>query len=180
MDSNRSRTGVLVGLAAAAGAFGVAAMMSAATAPTARADDYTEIIANVNDTFAIGHGELSDAFTDFGSGDPSEGLAQLFAGVDSDVVGVPDSLIIGTAEALSNEAIGTGGTPFYFAAPTDFSDALSVAQTDFSDGLADFHDAATALAGGDYGYAVEYVLDGLNDTGIYSVQDLLLGAAVSF
>jgi hypothetical protein len=182
MDSNKSRTGVLIGVAAAAGAFGVAAMMSTATAPTARADDFTEIIANVNDDFAIGQGELGDAFTDFGSGDPSDGLAQLLAGVETDVVGVPDSLVIGTAEALSNEAIGTGGTPIYpLSAPlTDFSDVLSVAQTEFSDGLAGFNDAATALAGGDYGYAVEYFVDGLNDTSIYSVQELLLGAVASF
>ena len=47
MDSNGSRTGVLVGLAAAAGAFGVAAMMSAATAPTARADEFSDIVNGV-------------------------------------------------------------------------------------------------------------------------------------
>jgi hypothetical protein len=34
----------LIGVAAAAGAFGAAAMMSAATAPTARADDFTDVI----------------------------------------------------------------------------------------------------------------------------------------
>ena len=36
-----------IGLAAAAGAFGAAAMLSAATAPTARADDFTDILSNV-------------------------------------------------------------------------------------------------------------------------------------
>jgi hypothetical protein len=38
----------LVGVAAAAGAFGVAVMMSAATAPTARADDFTDVISEVD------------------------------------------------------------------------------------------------------------------------------------
>jgi hypothetical protein len=57
MDNNRSRTGVLVGLAAAAGAFGVAAMMSAATAPTARADAFTDMI----HTFSVSLRRISPA-----------------------------------------------------------------------------------------------------------------------
>jgi len=48
MDSNRSRFGMLIGLAAAAGAFGVAVMMSAVTAPTARADDFSDVISAVD------------------------------------------------------------------------------------------------------------------------------------
>jgi hypothetical protein len=61
MDSNRSRFGMLIGLGAAAGAFGVAAMMSAATAPTARADAYSDIISAVDGDFAAGEAEFASA-----------------------------------------------------------------------------------------------------------------------
>src|ERR1700689_2795012 len=74
MDSNRSRTGVLVGLAAAAGAFGVAAMISAATPPTARADDFTDIVNAVEAELAFGQAAFTTASTDFGSSDVTDGL----------------------------------------------------------------------------------------------------------
>jgi hypothetical protein len=44
---HKSSRAVLVGLGAAVGAFGAAAMISAAIAPTARADDFTDIIDDV-------------------------------------------------------------------------------------------------------------------------------------
>src|SRR5271168_493275 len=69
MDSNRSRAATLIGVAAAAGAFGVAAMMSAATAPTARADDLTEIVNAVDGDFANGTADFNTAFGDFSGGD---------------------------------------------------------------------------------------------------------------
>jgi hypothetical protein len=50
MGHNRSRA-VVVGLAAAVGAVGAAAMM-AATAPPARADDLTDIVKAVDGDFA--------------------------------------------------------------------------------------------------------------------------------
>jgi hypothetical protein len=46
MGQKRSRV-VLVGLSAAAGAFAAAAIISAAVAPTARADDFSDILANI-------------------------------------------------------------------------------------------------------------------------------------
>ena len=55
MDSNKPRIQILIGLAAAAGAVGAAAMVSTATAPTARADDFTDIITYVDADFADAH-----------------------------------------------------------------------------------------------------------------------------
>ena len=109
MDSNGSRTGVLVGLAAAAGAFGVAAMMSAATAPTARADDFTDIVNGVEAELAYGQAAFTTAFTDFGSSDVTDGLQALVNGSYDDLVGAPDSLYIGTVEALTNETVVPAG-----------------------------------------------------------------------
>jgi len=73
MDSNRSRAAALTGVAAAAGAFGVAAMMSAASAPTARADDFTDVISGIDGDFTAGAGALTNAATDFSGGDFAPG-----------------------------------------------------------------------------------------------------------
>ena len=45
---------IAVGVAAAAGAFGVAALISMATAPTARADDFTDVINAVDFDYSTG------------------------------------------------------------------------------------------------------------------------------
>ncbi len=86
MDNNRSRSGVLVGLAAAAGAFGAAAMMSAATAPTARADDFTDIVNAAEGELAFGQTAFTTAFTDFGSSDVTDGLQALVNGSYDDLL----------------------------------------------------------------------------------------------
>jgi hypothetical protein len=124
MDSNRSRTGVLVGLAAAVGAFGAAAMMSAATAPTARADAFSDIISSVEDDFAGGQADFASASADFGSGDPSDGLALFFSGLDDDVVGPGDSVYLGTVDALLNEPTDNGGYFFEIGSAADFTSGL--------------------------------------------------------
>jgi uncharacterized membrane protein len=91
MGQKRSRA-VLVGLSAAAGAFAAAAMISAAVAPTARADDpYADILNDVQAELGYGQTAFSQAETDFGDGNAPGGFAQLFIGTDDDVVGVPDS-----------------------------------------------------------------------------------------
>jgi len=51
----RSRAGLVIGLAGVAGAFGAAALLSAATAPSAHADPYTDIINAVDGGYALGH-----------------------------------------------------------------------------------------------------------------------------
>lgn len=73
MGNKRSRA-VLVGLDAAVGAVGAAAMMSAATAPTARADDFTDILNGVEGNFAAGQTAFDNASTDFGGDDVTDGL----------------------------------------------------------------------------------------------------------
>lgn len=62
MIGTRSRAGLLFGVAAAVGAFGVAAMTAAATAPTARADDEFLVpdIATFDPISAMGYPPLVD------------------------------------------------------------------------------------------------------------------------
>jgi hypothetical protein len=105
MDSNRSRAATLIGLAAAAGAFGVAAMISTAAAPTARADDFTDVITAVEDDYADGQAALTTASTDLSSAEFAPGLAALFDGVNDDSVVAPENFLIGIGELLTNESV---------------------------------------------------------------------------
>jgi len=106
MGHKRSRA-VLVGLGAAVGAFAAAAIISATTAPTARVDDLTDIINDVDAELAAGHTAFADASADFAGGTSGvpAGLAAFFEGVDDDLFGVPDDLNVGTVDALTNQPV---------------------------------------------------------------------------
>jgi hypothetical protein len=179
MDSNKSRSGMLIGVAAAAGALGVAAMMSAATAPTARADDFTDVINSVDGDYAAGQPYFATAFTDFSSNDLAQGLAALFDGSNDDGLNAPNDLLIGTVEVLTNESVGGSG-PYTFSLPADFSDAVTAAESIFTEGAGFSTDASTALSAGEYGTAAYYDLIGLDYSTVVPLEELLLGAAVSF
>jgi hypothetical protein len=179
MDYNKSRTGMLVGLAAAAGAFGVAAMMSAATAPTARADDFTDVINDVEGVLGYGQTAFGDASTDFGGGDVTDGLVALLNGVDDDFVGAPDDFFVGTVDAVTNEPVSVPVSFFSLSPEADFSNGVSDAQFFFGLGETELTEAASALSSGDYADAA---YDGANGSlYVFDVPAdyLLLGAAAA-
>jgi hypothetical protein len=179
MDSHRSRVGMLVGLGAAAGAFGVAAMMSAATAPTARADDISDIIAAVEGDYADGQASFSAAYSDFGSNELVPGLTAFIDGVDDDALSAPNNLLGGSLEALTNENI-TAADPLTLGAPFTFSEALTGAEASFSEGQSFFTEGASLFGIGEYGSASIYDLFGGDLVSIVPLEELLLGAAASF
>jgi hypothetical protein len=178
MSDTRSRSGILVGVAAAAGAFGAAAMMSAAVAPTARADDYTEIVANIDTLLSDGQNAFTAADTDFAGNEIAAGLQSFFNGVDDDSVGVPDTALLGTLQALAGDAI-EGPSNFDFnstAAPADFADAVSEAQGTYTLGEDYFNDAAASFFSGDYVDAFRVAEFGSIDAFVYPAQLLFVGA----
>jgi hypothetical protein len=181
MGDSRSRSGILVGLAAAAGAFGVAATMSTVTAPTAHADAYSDIISAVDGDFTNGQAALTEAVAFFDTNQLVFGLATLFDGVNDDALSAPDNFFIGSVEALTNEAV-TGNQEFSWglAIPSSFSDALTSAQSDITTATAYFTNGATDLASGDYGGAAIYDTLGSDLASIAPLEELLLGVAVSF
>jgi hypothetical protein len=179
MDSNRSRSGMLVGLAAAAGAFGVAVMMSAVTAPTARADAFSDIISSFEDDFTAGQADFASASADFGSGDPSDGLASFFSGLDDDFVGPGAGVYIATVQALLNEPPGNVAEFFDIGPATDFTSGLAEAQSAFSVGEGAFAQAATDLSSGDYGDAADLEVFGSTESFIFAPQFLIEGVAAS-
>jgi hypothetical protein len=182
MTDMRSRSGILVGLAAAAGAFGAAAMMSAATAPTARADDFSDIISAVDGDYTAGAAAFTTASTDFSGAEFAPGLASLFDGLDDDSVLAPENALIGTVEALTNQPLDfLSGGSYNYPVPSDFSDAVSHVESYFTYAADDsFPTAATDLAGGDYISALIEDTYGLDAVVVDPLQELLLGAAVSF
>jgi hypothetical protein len=176
---SRSRSGFVVGLAAAIGAFGAAAMVSTASAPAARADDFSDIISAVDGDFTAGQTAFTIANSEFGSSEPVAGLAAFFGGVNDDALSAPNNLLVGSVEALTNETV-TGSEPFGFLAPSSFSDALAAAESIFTIGESYFTVGATDFAGGDYGAAALYDLFGSDYVSVLPLEDLILGAAVSF
>jgi hypothetical protein len=166
---------MLIGLAAAAGAFGAAAMMSAATAPTARADDYTEILNDIEGMVAAGQADFGQAATDFGSNDVTAGLTLLLDGTDNYLVGVPDDLLVGTVDVLTNDPVQLPVDAFNITPPTDFADALSDAQAAFTAGEADLGTGASDILSGDYGYGAYVETFGSIVAFVLPADELLIG-----
>jgi hypothetical protein len=178
MGNNRSRAGVMVGLAAVAGAFGVAAMMSTATAPTARADDFGDVISAVDGDFTAGQTAFTTAFSDFGSSEVNDGLAALVNGANDDLVSSGENLFIGTVEALTNETV-TASLPWDLSPPADFADGLSDAEAIVVDAEGYLGLAGTELSGGDYAEAAYFGTLGFGYITVDPLDQLLLGVAAS-
>ncbi|HEY9302908.1 MAG TPA: hypothetical protein VIO95_01290 [Mycobacterium sp.] len=172
--SYKSQRGITVGFGAAIGAFSAAAMMSAISAPTARADDFTDIINIVDGEFASGQSYFDLAATDFGSGDVPDGLAALLSGVNNDAFATSDSILIGTADALTNEPLEPLTDTFGFeivASPnllTDFIASFGMGESYLTAG-------AEALSGGAFADGFGDVLVGSEYLSIFSAEALLVG-----
>ena len=141
---HKSSRAVVVGLSAAAGAFAAAAMLSAATAPIARADDpYADILSAVQAELGYAQTAFSQAATDFGDGNSAGGLTQLFIGTDDDIVGVPDILQVGTTDAFTGVPVVPASDFNFtelalspaFATPTTLAGATTEAQSFYTVGL---------------------------------------------
>jgi hypothetical protein len=178
MNDMRSRSGILFGLAASVGAFGAAAMMSAATAPTAHADDFTDVINAVDSDYAAGQTEFTTAFADFGGSNVNGGLEALFTGADDDLVGAPYNFLLGTVELAENEPV-TSSLASGVPAESDFTSGLAEAETLIGDSGTFSTGLATDLSSGDYGSAVaEDYLISLFD--VTALQVFLEGVVASF
>jgi hypothetical protein len=175
--SRKSRTGLLISLGAAAGAFGVAATMSAVSAPTARADDFSDIITQVEDDFGFGQTAFNSAESTFAT-DPSAGLTDLVDGINDDFLSAPQDFLAGTSEAADNETLGFVGS-WDLATPSSFSEGLAAAEDDLEDALTLDSAGIQELARGDYGYAAYYDLLGSDYSSILPLEEILLGLGSS-
>lgn len=148
MIRTQSRSAMLVGLGAAAGAFAAAVTLSGATAPGARADDLTDFLSGIEADFTDGQMAFSTAITDFGNADMPDGMAQFFMGLDDTLIGPPDSFTIGLAELLTSGKLDDVFT-ISLTPPLDFASALSEAQQAITTGQTDLGLVGTDLLSGD-------------------------------
>jgi hypothetical protein len=150
-----SRTAVLIGVAAATGVVGAAAMMSAVTAPSAHADDLTDIINAVDGDFAYGQSDFATALSDFSTpGDFIYGLAASTSGLDEYLVAAPENLLVGSVEALGNAPIDYSYSDVIGVA-SSFGAAVAGAETGFGEAEAELDNAALALFSADFVTAVQ-------------------------
>jgi hypothetical protein len=179
MTQKRSRTGLLIGIAA--GVSAAAAMLSATAAPTARADDFTDVINAVDGDLTGGQAAFSLADTYLGSGDLTDGLANFFDGVNDDFLSAPNQLLGDTAQLLDNDPLrGSILWSLNFIPPTDLTEALNNAAADFNVGETLVEQAATYFGSGDYGDAALDDLFAPDYFSIIPLEEVLLGAVASF
>jgi hypothetical protein len=177
MGHKRSRA-MLVGLSAAAAAFAAAGMVSAAVAPTARADDSSEILADVTAVEAAAKADFTTAAADFATGRAGDaaGLTAFFEGLDDEVFGVPDTYEVGELDALYNVPVIPASTfEISFATPT-LADYVTEANTIYTTGMTDMTSQANDFAAGDYTGGAVYQDLGWLDIGAVPNEILTLGA----
>jgi len=150
MGQKMSRA-VLVGLGTAVGSLAAAAMMSAATAPTAHADDFGAVIADIQAEETAGATAFANASTDFADSDQADGLTQFFIGLDDETVGVPNTLGVGTLDVLTNTTVPPASDfEVDFATPTSYADAVTEANVWYTDGV-NLTNVIDTLPQSDYG-----------------------------
>lgn len=180
MGKTQSRAGVLVSLAATAGAIGAVTTMSVTTAPSARADDTSEIIAAVQGDYMIGQSDFTAALTDFGHGSFAQGMADVLNGLDQDAVAAPDNLLLGSVEALEGDPITSSLYIGELSALGSFADYVQEAQILSNEGQGLLSNAAIDFAAGDYGAGTYSELVGSATAYVLPVEELLLGALGAF
>jgi hypothetical protein len=168
----------MIGVGAAAGAFAAAAMMSAVGTPTARADDFSDIVKVVEADFTLGQADFTAASSDFASSHVNDGLAALFGGIDNDFVSTSDNFLAGSVALLTNETV-PGSLSINVFDPGTFAAAITDAQADIASAQTYEGFATAALASGDY---ADYTFDSLiasDLAGIIPAEQLFLGALES-
>ncbi len=178
---NDIRSGILVGLAATAGALGAAAVMSATTAPTARADVYDSTIDAINYAVSSGQTAYDLASTDFAGGDVAGGLTALFDGVDDNSLWVPQDAYVGGVDALTNNPVYSGYSEnFLLTEPTDFAQAETLAQDAFTYGESLITKASDLFDAGNYGVSAFLDSEGSDYAFVLPLEYLLIGSVSSF
>lgn len=180
MHSTQSKSGILIALTAAAGAFGAAAMMASAASPSARADDSTLIIDAINGDYAAGQADYAKALVDFGNGAYAAGLAESFDGANEYSLAAPDNLLLGWVEVLTGDPIISTLHFDELSAPASFADAVSEAQILFNIGEGLLSNSAIALAAGDFAAGTYDGMIGSVDAYVLPVEELILGAVSTF
>lgn len=155
---------------------GTAALMST-FAPFAHADDFTDIIDNLQTTMGVAQTDFSNAYADFSTGISGvpDGLEQLAGAENNDLVFTDADLVVGSLNALTNEPVEG---PFTFAvqpAPINLMEALTEVQSLSMIGQLTVDGIATELANGHLADAAYLGLLGAFASSDLPVEQLLIG-----
>lgn len=172
-----------IGLGAAAGALLAAALSQLAAAPTARADDFSDIVANVDISIGYAQDDFTGATSEFALGTPAgfaAGLALDTAGTNDILFAPTEDVIVGSVQAA------TGQTPTaYFGFdpamdPATLTDLQTLVTADFAAGTADLNLAVEAFAlGTPAGFAegVSFSLSVFDLDAVAAPEQALIGFA---
>ncbi len=167
----KTQFGVLAGLTAV----GAALVMSAATAPHARADDITDIANAIESDYAAGQSAFSDASSAFASAEPGAGLTYVLAGFDDDAVSTTNNLLTGTVEALTGESI-TGSLTWDLAEPATFTVALGDLSSDLAAAQGLASSAVSEFTAGAYGLGTFDELFAGEFATVIPLEEILIGS----
>lgn len=154
----RRRAGTTLVLAAATGGLLTAAM---AGSPTARADDLTDILNDLQTVTTLGEQDFSTAATDFSTaGDTNEGLIAAFAGFDNLFISPTDYTLVGLTAAGTDTDFSLYSDAFEISdgGPITAAGQTAVASSELADAQAYFPEVASFFSSGDYFEAVDYYL----------------------
>lgn len=185
MRRQRRLRGIAVGLGSTAGALLASAMSQLATAPTARADDFTDILNLVESTIGAGQLDFTSAQADFALGTPAgfaEGVALDNAGTNDFLIGSTDDILAGSLAAAVGETPGLDEL-FLFptaADPATLADLETAVTGVFTLGTDAFSDAEAGFALGTpdgFAFGVSQSLVGLDFYTVLAPEQALLGLA---
>jgi hypothetical protein len=183
INHQRRRGGCAVGLGVAAGALLAAALGQLASPASARADDFSDIVANVGDSIGYAVTDFSDGQADFGLGTAAgtaEGLASDVAGLDNILISPGDDILLGGFQAALGVTPNVDADFYAVGVPT----SLAGLETDLG---TDLGGAGTALgdAEGAFGLdtaigfttGINDIVDALEVDGVLVPEQALLGLA---
>lgn len=176
-DRARRRTGIAVGVGAAAGGMLIAAMGQLAGAPVAHADDFSEIVADIQAVETVGQADFSDAASELQGGNYLDALAYDLAGADDLSAGPASIALVGGTEALEGDTVDPGSWDFTssLVPATDTAGEYFTAATSAAEeGLEYLEAAGTELATSPVGAAEDLAL-GFDYLGALAPDYLLLG-----
>jgi hypothetical protein len=181
----RRRRGVAVGLGVAAGALLAAALGQLASPPSARADDFSDIVANVEASLGFASSDFSDGQTDFGLGTAAgaaEGLAYDVAGLDNILISPVDDVLLGGLQAalgLTPDA-EANFPPVYAYVPTSLADLETYVEIYLSDASSSFSEAQSLFGldtAAGFSAGVSDIVSALEIDGVLVPEEALVGLA---
>jgi hypothetical protein len=126
----------------------------------------------VDGDFALAQDAFALATTDFGAS-VAGGFAALSAGVDDDLLSVPDNLLQGSLAGLTGVPVESS-IDWSFPV-SEFGPAAIAASTIVLAGKVDFTTAASDLAGGEFADALSVSLQGVDYLNVVAPEVLLVG-----